>query len=208
VQQTFGVIIASAADTISAMSAPPGILQRTLIGVALAHAGVLWWLAQHQVAITNRPIAVPVLTRWLRPPAERSAAPPAMTAVPVAAKSRGAAAPTRLPVRPLAPISQATTTAQENPLPPVDAASATALRTDGIQRAAREAAQRKGLAELSDERLGQRPVSAQATLSVGMATAALGDCLKGGEGGYRHSDSGLLALPLFALDVAAGRCRK
>lgn len=81
------------------------------------------------------------------------------------------------------------------------------LRSDGIQRAVRESARHKGVAELANEQLGHQPIDAQAALRAGMASAARSDCLKGGEGGYAHAGLGLFALPLLVVDAATGRCR-
>jgi hypothetical protein len=190
------------------MCAWPRRLQLTLFGVVLAHAGVLWWLVQHGAANTSRPIVPPLLVRWLPPPALPPHLPPAASKLPPIHKPQGAVAP-----RPAAPAPQVlaneeAATPQASLQPPTDGPAAPALRADSIARAARESARRKGVAELSDERLGQQPVSAQAALGAGVAAAARGDCLKGGEGGYANSGLGLLALPVFVLDVARGRCRR
>jgi hypothetical protein len=189
------------------MRALPPCLRRTLIGVVLVHAAVLWWLAQQGMASPGRPVRAPLLVRWL----QSLAAPPAALPPPaasVATRAPRAKAENRLPAAIPAPSSQESTALPQTLSPATVALPTTPLRADGIQRAARESARRIGLAELSDERLGQRPVSAQAALSAGVASAAQGDCFKGGEGGYAHSGIGLLALPLLALDVASGRCRK
>ena len=69
-------------------------------------------------------------------------------------------------------------------------------------------ARRRGLAELANEQVGHPPVDAQAALGNGMASAAHGNCLKGGEGGYANAGMGLFALPLLVLDAATGRCGK
>jgi hypothetical protein len=82
------------------------------------------------------------------------------------------------------------------------------LRADSIQRAVRESARQKSLATLAGDQLGRPNASAQTALQKGVASAALGDCLKGGDGGYGAQGLGLLALPLLAVDLARGRCAK
>jgi hypothetical protein len=180
-----------------------------IAAVIVLHALVVWW-GFGQQAHTGAPHAsAPVmLTRWLAapaPPAELQAparpAPPRGTAPGV----RRAAAPAREVAAtpsntvPSESVSPAASELPTGPEPP--------LRTDGIQRAARESARHKGLAELASEQLGHQPVGAQAALRSRMASAARSDCLKGGEGGYAHSGLGLLALPLLVVDAASGRCR-
>jgi hypothetical protein len=171
------------------------------------HALVLWWVVAPRVRTAWTHALGPVMsTRWLAAPAlpgevqvQEAAPRPVTRARATARGGRPAAAPAD---EAAAPLSDPLPVQSELPPTPEPA-----WRVDGIQRAARESARRKGLAELADEQLGQRPASADAALREGMASAARSDCLKGGEGGYANAGLGLLALPLLAADLAAGRCR-
>ena len=168
------------------------------------HALVVWWVVAPRVHVAWPHALGPVMsTRWLAapaPPGEVQVAPR-----PVArarAKARG--------VRPVAAPADEAAAPRSDPLPVQSELPPTpepVWRIDGIPRAARASARRKGLAELADEQLGQRPAGANAALRDGMASAARSDCLKGGEGGYANVGLGLLAFPLLAADLAAGRCR-
>ena len=186
------------------MSAPHGIAK--VFGfVGVLHVLALWF------GVVNRgqgdaavPYAPALSTRWVLPPAAGGNEPAAAAGVssrkpartPRRALSRAAETqPTIIDASPAAPVA-----AQPSAVEPPSIA-------DSIQRAARESARHKGLAEQSDERLGEQPADAEAALRHGMASAARSDCLKGGEGGYAKAGMGLFALPLLVLDAASGRCK-
>lgn len=191
------------------MTAQQRGLATALALVSVLHLVLLWGLRPERAAndgvLRQAPV---VLARWLSPPAVHN---PEQLPAPTGAQRPSGRVVSRAAAQSVERAPQAEVQGAAAPLvEPAAVAADTVepvLRADGIQRAAREMARRKGLAELSDEHLGQQPVDAQAALGRGVASAARGDCLKGGEGGYANSGLGLLALPLLAVDLAAGRCR-
>jgi hypothetical protein len=192
--------------TIDAMTVVP--LRRiapVLWTVCAVHALLLWWVFSQRQISSEALTPVPVMSaRWLTGAPAKQDEPvvtprPSATAVRAAApRARRETASPREPV-PADPV------AQPGPAAP---AVEPPLLADSIQHAVREAARHKGLGVSADEQLGRAPVDAQAALRSGMASAAHGDCLKGGEAGYARSGMGLLALPMLALDLVAGRCAK
>jgi hypothetical protein len=112
-----------------------------------------------------------------------------------------------LPSPPAAAAAPSTETETATALPPAPDAEP-ALRADSIQRAVRESARHKSLATLAADQIGRPDASTQTALQKGVASAGLGDCLKGGDGGYGAQGLGLLALPMLAVDLARGRCAK
>ena len=186
------------------MSAPHGIAK--VIGlVCVLHVLALWFggvnRRQGDAAV---PYAPALSTRWVLPPAARGDEPATAAA---ALSRKPARAARRVPSRAAETqptIVDASPVAREAARPSAVEPPSIA---DSIQRAARESARHKGLAELSDERLSEQPADAQAALRHGMTSAARSDCLKGGEGGYANGGLGLFALPLLMLDAARGRCK-
>lgn len=181
------------------MTTLPRGLAVLIVLVCALHVVVLWRGFVMRVPSDEAAREAPAISaRWLVLPVPRRPEPEPVLAAPARKPTRG---------RKPAPGPAAADTAAQAPVLTETAPHEPALRPDGVQRAAREAARRKGLAELSDERLGQQPIDAQTALRRGVASAAHGDCLKGGEGGYANSGMGLLALPLLVFDAATGRCR-
>lgn len=82
------------------------------------------------------------------------------------------------------------------------------LRLDGIPQIARDMARRKAIAEQADEQVRITPMSPQEKLAAGVASGAVGDCLKGGPDGSRSQALGLFGLPLLAYDAISGKCRR
>ncbi|HEX3140071.1 MAG TPA: hypothetical protein VHQ87_08455 [Rhizobacter sp.] len=191
------------------MTALPRGIGPALVTVCVLH-GLLLWLAftQRSPVGAADALAPVMVTRWvvspLAPPPLQPQLPPlAAPAGPQRATARGTQ---RVPVSPPAlPVPGAAAEPTESAQPPQPAEPAWA---GSIERAARDTARVRGLAVQSDERLGQQSADAQAGLRAGVASAAHSDCLKGGEGGYARSGMGLLALPMLAMDLAAGRCAK
>lgn len=181
---------------------PPRRIAPAIGLVCALHAWLLWWAFAHHMASDAVMPSAPVMsTRWLAPKAiareaESRVAAPSTLARAMGPRDRRVAAPLTEGASPREAPAQSM-----QPLPPEPA-----LRIDDVQRAARELALRKGVAEMADEQLGRQPVDAQAALRNGMASSARGDCLKGGEGGYANAGMGLFALPLLVLDAASRRC--
>ena len=190
------------------MTTPQTRIACLAAGVTVLHGLLLWTWAAHLPASGGPMHAPVVLARWLPPPTvrndDRSPAPAAVSR----ARSRSVRPQPQPQPQPSSagPDAQAQTTVEA--AQPGGASLEPALRVDGIQRAARELSRRRGLAELSDDMLGQHAVDAQAALRAGVASAARSDCLKAGEGGYAHSGLGLFALPVLVFDAATGGCRK
>jgi len=188
------------------MTTPPRGLAVLIVLVCALHVAVLWRGFVMRVPGDQAAREAPAMsTRWVVLPVQQRSEPEPLLAALARKPARGHKPAPGAAAEP--PPAAATDTAAPAPVFTEPAPREPAWRPDGVQRAAREAAQRKGLAELSDERLGQQPLDAQAALRRGVASAARGDCLKGGEGGYANSGLGLLALPLLVVDAATGRCR-
>ena len=177
----------------------------SLAALVVVLHGLLLWVGAARLPVAGGPVHAPVmLVRSLPPPAGQADDWPLAPAAVSRPRSRG------VPQKTVAPgtLPQAQGEAPVEAAQPGAVAGEPALRVGAIQRAARELSRRRGLAELSDDKLGQRAVDAQAALRAGVASAARSDCLKGGEGGYANSGLGLFALPLLVFDAAAGGCRK
>ncbi|RZU02510.1 hypothetical protein [Rivibacter subsaxonicus] len=171
--------------------------------------------------------ALMLLWRLVAPPAPGGAARavrlslmaprPTASAIPASPQERPAIERSRPP----APRSQTTaTTAIAPPTEAPRAAPAEAPRAiaadepsseppllDGAatRRAIRESARNPGLAQRSDDALGNAPRDANATLREGVDKAAHGDCAKGE---YVGGGMGLLSLPFWAAAELAGRCAR
>ena len=184
---------------------------RPVLGSLLIHAVILglgWKVWQHRVptAPVRAPMAVRLLDVPVVPPAgpahaaRRPIRQPRPAKAPTASLRRGNEAPRVEPSEP-----EPLTTEAAAPGRPGESL----IRPDTIADAVREAARGTALTQQADERSGRIPVpDAHARLAAGVAAAATTDCLKGGEGGYRSQNYGLLAVPLLIIDAAAGKCRK
>lgn len=194
------------------MTTPSRGLPQLVALVCALHALVLW-LGLERRAAREAPKSSPptVTTRWIAPPpvvqADESAP------VQVASKRLPVPGARHLPAAPFVPSPPAAAAAPSTEaetaaaLPPVPDAEPP-LRADSIQRAVRESARHKSLATLAADQIGRPDASTQTALQKGVASAGLGDCLKGGDGGYGAQGLGLLALPMLAVDLARGRCAK
>jgi hypothetical protein len=194
------------------MTTPSRGLPQLVALVCALHALVLWLGLEHRApSDAPKPHSVAVTTRWIAPP------PAVQTNEPVPAQAASKLLPMHgarhlpavpsVPATPAAAAAPSIETETATALPPAPDAEPV-LRADSIQRAVRESARHKSLATLAGDQLGRPDASTQTALQKGVASAGLGDCLKGGDGGYGAQGLGLLALPMLAVDLARGRCAK
>jgi hypothetical protein len=171
---------------------------------------VLWtaWQSVGHGGATSRPPLVVRLIETMRPSESTSVSPPEPSAAKPAARRRAIPEQRREIIGSRASDTAAVAAAESSPGPALAAPHPRGIDPGSIARASREAARAPSLAQQSNELLAHRPPpSAQQKLASEVASAAKGECLKGGPGGYDKQHYGLLAIPLLVFDAATGQCR-